>query len=191
MILLKEEKIKLFSYENCKNITKEEIREEKIEKLKYMIREYEEEENYEYMECPDCKSDRLIRYGTYERNIGIYGKYIKIRIKRVKCKKCNKTHALIPSFIIPYFQNEISFIEVGITLKEVEKERIVEISKKLTMSRQLLLFWLKRFKSHLTRLKTTISNNIETIMTSLFDGIKIRNEYKIKNNLNFLEKVPT
>lgn len=187
MILLTKEKCNTFLEKNdIKNVR----REEKIKKLEEFIRKYEEEVNYGYIECPYCKSDNLIFYGTYERNIGIYGEYYKIRIKRVQCKYCGRTHALLPSFILPYYQNEVSFIEVTIGLKIIDEKATEEISKIFNISRQLINNWIRRFKSHLTRLKVTISNNLEKIMTSLLN-VKIREQYHIKNKLRFLEKVPT
>lgn len=187
MILLTKEKCNTFLVkDDIKNAKKE----EKLKKLEEFIKKYEKEVNYGYLECPHCKSDNLIFYGTYERNIGIYDKYYKIRIKRVQCKYCGSTHALLPNFILPYYQNEVSFIEVSIGLKVIEETSTEEISKVLNISRQLINNWLRRFKSHLTRLKVTISYNLEKIMTSLLD-VKIREYYHIKNNLRFLEKVPT
>ncbi len=191
MILLNKEKIKIFEYKDCKKTIDEKLKDKKTEKLIGLIKEYESEENYEYIECPHCKSDNLIRYGSYKRNIGILGNYFKIKIKRVKCKNCNCTHALIPSFIMPYFQNEVNFIVLGITLRELEEEKITEVSEILNVTRQLIYFWIRRFKNHLMRLKTTFSYALEEIMVSIFDGIKMRKKYQFITKLRFLSKVPT
>lgn len=189
MILLKEQKINIFGEKSKKKLVKE----KELSKLSELIEEYEEENNgcYGYIECPNCNSDKLIGYGVYERNIGILGEYYKIKIKRVLCKECGRTHALIPSFIMPYYQNEASFILLGIREKEIEGKGMVEESKRLNITRQILYFWIKRFKSHLTRLKVTISNNIEKIINKLFEGIKVREKYQRINGIRFLEKVPT
>lgn len=187
MILLTKEKCNtFFEKDDIKKVNKD----EKLKKIEELIRKYEEEVNYGYIECPHCKSEHLIFYGHYERNIGIYGEYYKIRIKRVRCKHCGRTHALLPSFILPYYQNEVSFIEVTISLKIINDEGIEEISRICNVSRQIINNWIRRFKSHLTRLKVTISTDLEKIMTSLFD-VKIREEYQKKNQLRFMEKVPT
>lgn len=57
--------------------------------------------------CPYCKrKNALIKYGHYNRNISFLCKNeIKnfyISVQRVQCKSCNKTHALLPCFVIPY-----------------------------------------------------------------------------------------
>lgn len=190
MILLNKEKVKIFRYEDCEKIDSDLI-EEKLEDIYSLIEEYEKEENYEYMECPNCKSDKLIRYGTYKRNIGIAGKYIEIKIKRVQCTECKQTHALIPSFMLPYYQNEVSFMEVIITLKEEKKEKTNKIVEKVLVTRQLINFWVRRFKRHLTRLKTIFTYEIKEIMIILFEGIKMRKKYQEINKIRFMQKLPT
>lgn len=60
------------------------------------------------IKCPHCDSNDLICHGYYKRDVifienGCFYKK-KIRIKRVKCKVCNKTHAILPPDIIPYKQ---------------------------------------------------------------------------------------
>lgn len=64
--------------------------------------------NLDLLECPYCNSDNLIKWGSYERNIYYIDNntiiFDTIKIQRVKCKKCDHTHALIPKPIIPYKQ---------------------------------------------------------------------------------------
>ena len=111
MITLNGKKINIFKENNAKNI----LNMDELKKiLKILIKEYEENDNYGYIECPYCHSDKLIRYGYYSRNIGVFGEYYDILIKRCKCKNCGHTHALIPSFIVPYFQELKEYIIVGI-----------------------------------------------------------------------------
>ena len=53
--------------------------------------------------CPCCgRAGGLTRHGRYGRGIKIKGELIKLRIVRVKCENCGKTHALLPSYIVPY-----------------------------------------------------------------------------------------
>lgn len=78
MIILKDKKSNIFLGKKLKNINKLDIKQ-----LEELIKEYENALNYEYMECPKCKSNHLISYGTYERNIGCGNCFKRIRIKRV------------------------------------------------------------------------------------------------------------
>ena len=94
----------------------------KINIVKREIKKYEKECNYGYIECPCCGSDKLISYGGYERNVVVYNTYTKIKIKRVMCKECGKTHSLIPYFLIPYYQYE--------KIEGVERRTIEKIPEK-------------------------------------------------------------
>ncbi|WP_083490448.1 DUF6431 domain-containing protein [Caloramator mitchellensis] len=55
--------------------------------------------------CKNCGyMGKLHRHGYYYRNvITVFGTY-KIKVLRVKCPSCKKTHALLPHFLVPYFQ---------------------------------------------------------------------------------------
>ena len=59
--------------------------------------------------CSCGLSGSLIKHGYYNRHIKTPGGIINISVLRVKCKHCAKTHAILPSLIVPYS---------GILLKE-------------------------------------------------------------------------
>lgn len=163
-----------------------------ISKLSEYIKEYENTINFGYIECPNCKCSELISYGTYTRNIGLLDEYLKIKIKRIKCKNCNNTHALIPSFIIPYYQNEVSYIEIILKEKVVNKKSTKTISDETGQGRQIINFWIRRFRVHLTRLRTSISSKIDDIFNNLLnDNIKIRLKYEQETGVRFLSNIPT
>jgi hypothetical protein len=55
--------------------------------------------------CPhsDCRAaDALIRWGTYERQARTGLTVYHIRVQRVRCKVCGRTHSLLPDFLHPY-----------------------------------------------------------------------------------------
>ena len=53
--------------------------------------------------CPACAAKGKLRYhGLYTRSLLICGEVITLRIFRYSCPICGKTHALLPSFIIPW-----------------------------------------------------------------------------------------
>lgn len=66
------------------------------------------------IKCPCCGSTELISHGYYKRNVifescnQLITK--RITIKRVKCKNCKHTHALLPIDVIPYKQATFSII---------------------------------------------------------------------------------
>ena len=50
------------------------------------------------------------RHGYYSRNVITLSEIYIINILRLKCPCCNKTHAVLPPFIIPYYQYTFGFI---------------------------------------------------------------------------------
>lgn len=66
---------------------------------------------------PDCQAaNALIRWGTYERQartgVGVYW----IRVQRVRCKACGRTHSLLPDFLHPFRHYVISLLQQVIFL---------------------------------------------------------------------------
>ncbi len=70
--------------------------------------------------CPICGCSDLISHGIYSRRlVNDSGDSISINIYRIKCKCCTKTHAIIPSFIIPYFKYPLEVVlEIVAQLKQ-------------------------------------------------------------------------
>jgi hypothetical protein len=52
---------------------------------------------------PECRAtDSLTRWGTYERWACTEGEAYRIRIQRIRCTACGRTHSLLPDFLHPY-----------------------------------------------------------------------------------------
>lgn len=184
MILLNSKKINIFSSKDKinKNIS------ECVKQLEFEINEYENTLNYGYLTCSDCHSDKLIGYGSYERNVVLAGFSFKINIKRVLCKECGRTHAIIPSFLKPYFQHESSFIDFIIILvfARMKKNKVIEFA--FDLSRQLLRKWKLRFEEHRTRILTYKNLTLKELLCELFyDDFQI--SYYFKNKLVYFSKV--
>ena len=84
---------------------------------------YKNTDDFYGLECPHCKSDEFIKWGSYIRMIYYINKNKKLKgelleIKRVKCLKCQKTHALLPECIVPYKQPTLKVI-----LKSINEEK--------------------------------------------------------------------
>lgn len=58
--------------------------------------------NISELTCPNCKHSDMIAHGDYKRSVKTPSGIITISIKRVKCKNCGKTHALLLSIFVPY-----------------------------------------------------------------------------------------
>ena len=184
MIILNDKKSNTFN-EKCKinfNIKK------KLAKIEEEIIKYEKQINVGYIKCPCCDNDNLISYGSYERNVVVSSNSYKIKIKRVKCNRCGKTHAIIPNFLKPYFQYESSFIDFVMVLLIARNKRNKEIEKKLKITRQLIRKWKKRFEMHKTRLLTYKNLEIKKLIYEVFNREFLK-EYYEKNKVVYFSKI--
>lgn len=61
---------------------------------------------------PDCRAaDALIRWATYERQARTGLEVYHIRVQRVRCKACGRTHSLLPDFLHPYRHYVVSLLQ--------------------------------------------------------------------------------
>lgn len=119
------------------------------------------------LECPHCRSDKLIKWGSYKRIIYYLDnnilKCISLEIKRVKCLKCNKTHALIPEYIIPYKQPLLDIILLSIDN--------YEISYEFPFSYEIVEKWKRNYRKLFLPYLKTMFNNIKEIIPKILENI--------------------
>ena len=56
------------------------------------------------LKCTCGRSACLIKYGSYMRTVKMGDQAFRLRVCRVKCSECGRTHALLLSSIVPYSQ---------------------------------------------------------------------------------------
>ena len=79
--------------------------------------------------CKFCGYEGLMhRHGYYSRNVITKYTIERINILRVKCPSCGKTHAILPSFLIPYYQYSLDFIFECLCLSFVLKNSYSKIT---------------------------------------------------------------
>lgn len=54
--------------------------------------------------CSCGHAGHLVRHGYYSRRLKTSHGTIVLRILRVKCKECGRTHAILPELVVPYSQ---------------------------------------------------------------------------------------
>lgn len=101
MIICFNKKINNFNENNLKSFSSYQDRNSYVQSLMPDITDVHENV------CPCCHAkNKLIKYGTYERNISILFddsiENYKVHVQRLICNSCNHTHALLPNFVIPY-----------------------------------------------------------------------------------------
>lgn len=122
------------------------------QKFVFFLSNYELNNFYSPLKCPHCCSQDLIRWGSYNRNL-IYLednviKYKLIKIKRVRCKTCGKTHALLPAFLVPYKIHTLDIILNCLSNQNTH----------LSISSDTIINWNKQFKKFVPYLKTMFEN---------------------------------
>ena len=119
-----------------------------IHNFKITVREYvqrEKNNNFPQLsKCPNC-GDHLIKHGFYTRYIitNFNNTYL-IYIRRYKCKHCNHTVSILPSFLLPNFQRSLSAIFQSI------KEYL--LNKKHTLYKRQVYFYCQRFINNIPAL---------------------------------------
>ncbi len=66
---------------------------------------------------PDCLARHsLIRWGYYRRWVSTAGGDYQLRIQRVRCTACGRTHSLLPDFLHPFRHYELALLQQVIQL---------------------------------------------------------------------------
>lgn len=64
--------------------------------------------------CTCKQKGCLVKHGYYNRSIKSTDGLLRLSILRVRCKSCGKTHAILPSWIVPYsrilYRDQVSII---------------------------------------------------------------------------------
>lgn len=112
--------------------------------------------------CKFCGYKGMLhRHGFYSRNVIAKYHIREINILRVKCPSCNKTHAVLPSFLIPYYQYSLLFIFECLYLSFIMKDSYSKIinlfnslNPHLSLNASNISFFKKRMKDN----KSTINS---------------------------------
>lgn len=117
--------------------------------------------NFCQLECPNCHSHDLIRWGYYNRNVIFFSsdeiaiECTSLKVQRVKCKSCGKTHALLPFGIIPYKQ----FTDEVITkiLLELTNNTLENVLNKYQIAQSIIKKWCYQYNQfHKSKVNTLI-----------------------------------
>lgn len=165
---------------------------ENVKSVEEKIEKYEEMINVPNCKCPNCSGSEFIYYGTYERNV-LYvdktGKIVekRIKIKRIKCKECGMTHAIIPDFVVPYKQHVLELMNEVLEIKIVDGVSDQEIEEKFGVTRQLRLHFQKSLQKYKSKLSTFYQErNIKEIIKKVKEEEKIIQKFYIEYREIFL-----
>lgn len=143
--------------------------------------------------CTCGCSGSLIRYGSYRRHVKTGGTKLSLQIQRVLCRSCGRSHALIPSILVPYSQVPLKdqaavaeAYENGSSPSAVLKTN-PELDERtpFKLIRIYLTFWRERLEAEriLLRPLTALSKSCLTLFGKQF--------MQIKNTQNIFFSPPT
>ena len=148
-------------------------------KMAYILNFYKSFDDFLNLECPYCNSDEFIKWGSYLRVIFYSDENNKLKgdlleIKRVKCKKCHKTHALLPACIVPYKQSTLDVIF----------KSIIELPKSFEypFSYETIQNWKYIYKRKFLPYLNTMFNNLKDLIPQVLSKIFITYEEFFKIN---------
>jgi hypothetical protein len=98
---------------------------------------------------PECRAAScLIRWGTYERWACTEGEDYLIRIQRIRCKACGRTHSLLPDFLHPYRHYVIRLLQNAIHLYLIAGLGLGRLLRQMTEpgpARSTVREWIRSF----------------------------------------------
>ena len=147
---------------------------------------------FHQLSCSCGQSACLSIHGYYTRGIKIEDSLVPLRICRVKCSVCNRTHALLLSSIVPYsqisLQEQVDIISCyesnGDFSPVLNTHPSIDESNLRYVTRQYLFHWLQRL------LSMSISISSKNLIPSCFSSFG-RQFMQIKRTVNILFLRPT
>ena len=103
--------------------------------------------------CPVCGSKgNCVPHGSYKRVLidVEHGKvsYGSVEIKRVRCKSCGHTHAILPDYIVPYATYSLLFILRVLAAHILGSETVEQLCRRYGISPSMLYEWEALFQTH-------------------------------------------
>lgn len=143
--------------------------------------------------CTCGCSGSLIRYGSYRRSVKADGTKFPLIIRRVLCQSCGRSHALIPSSLVPYSQiplkdqaSLIQAFEEGIGPNAVlDANPEIDERTPFRLIRMYLIYWRERLLSERISLRPLVRLTRQCL--SLFG----KQFMQIKNTPNIFFSPPT
>lgn len=107
--------------------------------------------------CPSCRHSACLSiHGYYTRGLIQQEGLLELRICRVRCSECGHTHALLPSFLVPYCRisapNQYAIVaasetEDGDPVQVCEENPFMDENNVRSILRRYRRFWKQRLLS--------------------------------------------
>ena len=124
------------------------------------------------LSCSCGHAGCLVRHGYYRRRLKTRQGTIVLRILRVKCKECGRTHAILPELIVPYSQIPADLQQCMLLypLGSPELESLMQGNSDITESNILAIRgrYRKNWKERLLTLSRKLQDDIAHLIQDSF-----------------------
>jgi len=100
--------------------------------------------------CPQCEAHGpLAGHGFHSRTLVDAAFDAVIRVRRCRCRSCQRTISLLPQFALPCFHIDVSVIALSLTARLLEGHTLVAaaaVAAPPSMPYQRGQFWVRRFR---------------------------------------------
>lgn len=136
------------------------------------------------IKCGCGVSGNCIKYGWYKRKLIINDRFKEIKLQRIYCKHCKKTHTIIPKFIIPYERHPFSYVLDLVNL--YYNKRISKADYELVRYIKIFNKWKRRLNLIDNKLKGDF-NKIIIFCSTYFKMCFMQNKIRRNSKLNKVE----
>lgn len=100
------------------------------------------------IKCPCGHYGTLIRYGRYPRKVKWQSALVPLKIQRVFCKECRHTHALLPSFLVPYSRIPLADQQEILLCLENDQQPIEVMLRNYLIDESNIKYLVHQFRKH-------------------------------------------
>lgn len=139
------------------------------------------------IQCSCGHTGHLVRHGYYNRRLKTSQGTIVLRILRVKCKECGRTHALLPEMVVPYSQIPVDLQQIMLLypLGSYELEALMQGNCDITESNVLAVRsrYRRNWKQRLLTMGMAMQDNIADLIRRSF-SVFHRQFMQIRRGIN-------
>ena len=126
------------------------------------------------LQCSCGHAGCLVRHGYYSRKLKTQEGTIVLRILRVKCKECGRTHAILPELVVPYTQIPADLQQkmLSYSLGSPELESLMQDNTDITESNVLAVKsrYRQEWKERLATMAMKVQDSILDLIRRAFQS---------------------
>ncbi len=138
------------------------------------------------LQCTCGQNGSLIKHGYYTRCIKVSGNLVALKVLRVRCKSCKKTHSILPDWIVPYsrilFKEHLQIIKTYLNKQSFEPIMI----NNLLIDESNTRYIIKSFRQHWKERLSSYGISLDKQLTRMCFKYFSRQFMQVKKTVNIL-----